>query len=321
MNLKTDIHPCRLYSIMICSLICGSLAGCGLAGDPAEPSERISLRNDRLRFADLQAFVDTMGELSAIPADDLALDYFETRFAGFEALRSTGQDVPEMASSMRVVLNQDGVYQIGDRIYLLLGDSEYLIPESEERLVAALLHGASPAEYAAAGRIEIRRVERTTLDDVSRGESPTSQGLLNAKYQSQFGAAGHTYKFVHEAYVDRFTHYLTACFRAKFEYKDGSGFRTAGERVYKEITSATVSYDLTPMTTSLTTSPISGVRNDSSHLTICTQVTPPVGGCVAKPKLSADQYYSEGTATHIIGRVYSHAASWTSEFTSLGVCN
>ncbi len=306
---------------MICGLICASLGGCELAEGPAESSDPVSLRNGRLRFADVQSFVHTMGELSTIPPDDLGSDYFETRFAGFKALGTTERDLPEMAMTMRAVLNQDGAYQIGDRIFLLLGDSEYIIPESDEGLVAALLLGTSPEPYAVAGRIERRGVERTTLDDGFRGTAPISQGLLNAKYQYQFSAAGHTYKFVHEAYVDKYSYYLMACFRAKFEYKDGSSWRTAGERVYKRITGAYVEYIRTPLSTSMSTTPLEGLRNDSLHLTLCTQVTPAVGECVSMPKLYADSYYSEGTAAHILGRVYTHAAAWTSEFTSLGVCN
>lgn len=63
---------------------------------------------------------------------------------------------------------------------------------------------------------------------------------MAGKYQKQSSAAGHTYKFVHEAFVDSYDTWLMACFRSKFEYKDGSTWRHAGEIIDERISSGLV---------------------------------------------------------------------------------
>jgi hypothetical protein len=281
------------------------------------------MHDGRLKFADVPAFIDTVNQLSALPADQLSPDHFATRFPGFVALgmveRDARPDVPDMAATMTAVLNHQSTYQIADRIFMVLGDTEYVIPEGRAALVTALLAGAAPQPYVASGQIQAHRISRTVTDSISTIAPGTVESLLNAKYQSPFSAGGVSFKFVDEAYVDVFGFYLMACFRAKLQYYDRS-WKDAGERTYKEIDNATVNYLLNPGATFAVSSPLSDARNDSNNLVVCAQITPPVGFCATGLQLTAF-YYSEGTANNIAGHSYQASAQWLSEFTGQVACN
>jgi hypothetical protein len=297
---------------VIAGFTCIVLGGCTLADPPDEP---VSVHHDRLTFSDTQVFFSTIQELNALPADQAPSAYLEERFAGFHSLGDTERGLPPMTPAMRSVLNPDGSYQVGDLIYLILGSSEYRIPEQDEHIVGALVGGASDVPYVASGRIQVNRLAAKKTTETSN--------LLNAKYQREFGAAGHLYKFVHEAYVDAYATYLMACFRSKFEYKDGSTWRHAGEIIDKEIDLGTVDYWIIPIdqpayqlqASTPYTSTVSPLE-----IVSCVQIVAPFGTCLSGAQLTAAMH-AAGTQWHTVGQSYDVFASWVGEFASLQTCN
>jgi hypothetical protein len=224
-----------------------------------------------------------------------------------------------MTPAMRSVLNPDGSYQVADRIYLILGNSEYLIPAQDEAVVTALVGGAPDAPYLASGRIQVNRLSPKAS---SKATTETSN-LLNAKYQREFGAAGHLYKFVHEAYVDAYATYLMACFRSKFEYKDGSSWKHAGEMIAKQIDLGKVDYWVIPSSgpgTPLDASTPYTSTVSSLEIVSCAQIVAPFGTCVNGAQLTAS-FHAAGTQAHTIGQTYDVFATWAGEFAALQTCN
>jgi hypothetical protein len=216
-----------------------------------------------------------------------------------------------MTLTMRSILNPEGSYQVDHRIYLILGDSEYMIPESEEKIVSALVGGDLDVPYVASGGIEVNRL--------SSKPTAGTANVLNAKYQREFSAAGHVYKFVHEAYVDAYSTYLMACFRSKFEYRDGSSWRHAGEIIDKEIASGSVHYWIEPNTEMSAPTPYTSTVS-SRDIVSCAQIVAPFGTCVSGTQLTAE-FKAKGTQWHTLQQSYNVSAGWLHEFTPLRTCN
>lgn len=300
----------------IAGLTCIVLGGCALTEVPDDP---VSVDHGRLKFSDTQALYDTIAELNALPEGGAPSAHLEDRFAGFQSLGDTERDLPPMTPAMRSVLNPDGSYQVGHRIYLILGNSEYIIPAHDEDAVTALVRGASDAPYVASGRVEVNRLSPR---ETPKADTAISN-LLNAKYQYQFGAAGHLYKFVHEAYVDAYATYLMACFRSKFEYKDGSSWKHAGEIIAKEIDLGKVDYWIIPISDpAFQLAESTPYTSTVSPLEIvsCVQIVAPFGTCVSGAQLTAS-FHAAGTQAHTVGQTYNIFAAGVVEFASLQTCN
>jgi len=283
-------------------------------------------------FSDLNAFANTVRELSLASAEARA--QFEADLPGFHSLRTTagtseGLEIPLV---MQSILNGEGAYQIGQSIFVQQGSMEYRFLDEDEWLLGTIRSGESLAPYLASGNLVAHPVERVLADsssqrradsDASGSENTasTSQPLLDAKYQSQFGAGGHTYKFVDEAYVDRYTTYLSVCFRAKLEYRNGSSWSAAGEMVEKSISAGTINgYFASWWASPPVDRPINAYANSSQNLATCVLFTPPPSQCVSGLTLSA---HFISTVTHpgaAHGYSYETQADWNTEFAQLEYC-
>jgi hypothetical protein len=313
-----------------CLALALTLTACQIsAEDPNETATELAVRDGRLRFPDMQTFVDTVTGLNTLSEDQLTPDYFSSRLANFTSLAmlapAARPNIPSMAATMMVILDPDGTYEVDGTIFMIHADAEYVIPYSERSLVGRLVAGEPAQRYVESGQIEYHPISRQFSHGSSKDPVGGVSSLLDAKYQLEFGASGVTFKFVDEAYVDTYSNYLMACFRSKLEYlhKRTIGrdtWEAAGERVYKEITSATIAYEITPRSRTASVGPFSSIRNDSDNLEVCVQIMPLVGTCAGKPKLTAE-YYSEGTDSNIVGHILEQSAAWLTEFDSLAACN
>jgi hypothetical protein len=301
-----------------CSVFCITAAGCYLSEPATNDSDPVSIHEGRLRFSSVSAFRDVVTALNAAPAGQLEANYFATRFPGFTSLGMVPlderPDVPDMATTMMAIMNHDASYEVADRIFMVLGDTEYVIPDSERNLAAELLSGTPPDPYVASERIVAHPLSPKASDAENGSASVTMQGALNAKYQHEFNAGGTRFKFVDEVEVKNYTLHVTACFRSKLEYKNGNSWKPAGERVYKTIDSIFANYVVTPGNVPASVGPLSGSANDSVNLMVCADVLPPQGYCASQLTLTAT-FYSEGNHNNIVGNSYLvDPAEWLTEF-------
>jgi hypothetical protein len=138
-----------------------------------------------------------------------------------------------------------------------------------------------------------------------------------------FQANGGLFKFVDEAYVDRFDDYVNACFRAKFEYKDRNTWKRASEAVEKIISSAVMHYSVSSSSNyyRTETAPLGDYRYDGQELTVCTMVWPTAGTCAREFVLTAD--FSSYLSHPVLGEHgYGVSGGWYNEFLAIGEsCN
>src|SRR5262249_31068181 len=131
------------------------LTACQISTNTLENNAtELTIQDGRLRFSNTQAFYDTIVRLNATPPEDLTADYFASRFPGFISLAMlepmARPNIPITATTMMVILDGDGTYQIDDRIFALRTEGEYVIPYSEHELVTKLTKGESLQSYVAA---------------------------------------------------------------------------------------------------------------------------------------------------------------------------
>jgi len=132
--------------------------------------------------------------------------------------------------SLRLVLNPEFEYQIGDTIIWICYDKKYLVYNENEQLLSQIKQ--NPNQYNDCNNNYcIEKITVTTLESDDRKLKDWS----DAKYQYQFAQGGHWYKYVFELYKYDFgynEHYIIP--RIKFEYKNSRGnWVPAGEPVNK----------------------------------------------------------------------------------------
>jgi len=180
------------------------------------------LSNGRLIFRDALALSNTINTISNKTDEELVVWY--KGLGSFRSLRSlqTQTSDSELPKSMLSVINEDGIYQIGNKIVMLKGKTEYVTDYSDENTIAKLKIG----QIHELNKMERHHVKQQLIaTSEGNGKTNTSARFdqnLDARYQYLWPySVGSTdkHKYVFESYAFDFYANIILGVRIKTEVR------------------------------------------------------------------------------------------------------
>lgn len=198
------------------------------------------LVNNRLVFKNFSE-LDSATENSAKMKDVSRL----LKTQGFRPLKDKIENSKfNYADFVIYLYNEEGEIQIGNEIYLIRNDKQYIILNKDETLLLRVKEDLDNNVITNYKNVVIKEIMHKKIDIDKKSDK-----WLDAQYQKEFNnATGGRYKFVFEAYMDGYYFYnnvyLTSGVRAKLEWLHGRTWKPAGEPVYKSISN--LNFVITP---------------------------------------------------------------------------
>ncbi len=199
--------------------------------------ENSLIKNKRLAFDSIDDFLDLMNKLSNKNAKELS--EWE-KALGFISLRTYTDnhnlEIPENVSSIAIFLNKDYEYQIGNKIYYINGETEYIIDNEDEELLEIVKKEIENGKVMVHDNLETSLITKNLVSSNNNNEK-----YVNAPYQREFTDHGVRFKFVDEIYMYTYASTTVLQVRMKFEYRGSRGWHPAnGEWVYKRMTNVSI---------------------------------------------------------------------------------
>jgi hypothetical protein len=185
------------------------------------PETDFLVKNGRLVFNDAVAITKVINSIASLSEEELTA--WELKVRGFSSLRSSqmkhglykGYD-SEYPRALLSILNQQGVYQIGNEVVVFKGDQEIVFPDKSELDIEKVVRiGATGIPNA-----QVHQIKQDFVQAPSLKNNPAANQNLDARYQEEYDTdAENKYKSVFESYAYSLYGYIFLGVRIKYEHK------------------------------------------------------------------------------------------------------